>query len=701
MKVFKKSLCLLTAVCLLCVLFSGTVLAAPEAPGVVTHVLAYGDIAVPVFRYTPADFNFRGNNTPVLVVLKDTAFTEESANAYLNEKGFRDIADKESCSVIFASPCFGANWSDSDFAVAQLISAFASDTWYPGVDYSSGIANPYGMYCSGRFRHYYFAEGSAIDFVKKNLDVEGATYPMPEWGVNDAGGFGAGFVYAEDGFTAENVAAGFDGVCRTNRIYLNEGESFLTDYYYWDEYGITETVKSFDSEHFGKIEYYEYVPEGLDVDSATDKYPLVVIFHGAGMHPQAYAQNSAWPIVAAKNGFIVLSVSGPYLPDGSSTITEEMTADTYALITDYIDNHAVDASRVYATGFSMGAARSMALGGKYTETFAAIAPCDPVLDMLDAPSQALPTFFLGGQYDFYGIFPAENDWCGPMLEKLAAANGCSYSYNAEIENRWGSTFDAEEEYTPDGQLATMYVHSLLSEDGNCYTKFCDVSHMSHNVLPYASTVIWDFLKQFSRNDDGTVSVDKDDPCEGYTDIDRGSWYHEAADFVISRGLMSSTRTDDLTFEPTTSCTRSMIVMILYNLAGKPDVEFEAKFPDVKDGKWYTDAVMWAYQNGIVAGYDNGKFGPNDKVTREQLAVVLKGYADLLGRDTSKTADLSKFPDGSKAKWSKAYISWAVAEDLISGKEQDGKIYLDPQGIASRAEVATLIKGFVQNILETK
>lgn len=84
-----------------------------------------------------------------------------------------------------------------------------------------------------------------------------------------------------------------------------------------------------------------------------------------------------------------------------------------------------------------------------------------------------------------------------------------------------------------------------------------------------------------------------------------------------------------------------------------------------------------------------------------MAVILKGYADFKGIDTSKSADLSKFPDGNKATWSKPYISWAVAEGLISGKAQDGKTYLDPQGNATRAEVATLISSFVRNILEAE
>lgn len=475
--------------------------------GVAAQTLSYNGVKAKIFRYTPSDFEFRGNNTPVLIVLSDGAFTKETADACLNGNGFREIADKESCSVIFVNPGFDGKWTDEDYPVLQLVSSFASDTWYPNTNYASGMNKSHGMYCAGRFRHYYFAEGSAVDFAKANLDREGATYPMPEWGARDAGGFGAGFIYAESGFTAENVQTGFEDVCHTNRIYLNEGESFLTEYVYWEEYGITETVKSYDSKHFGTIEYYEYAPEGVDVNSASEKYPLVAIFHGAGMHPQAYAQNSAWPLLAAEHGFIVISVAGPYKANKSSKITDQMTADTHDLICDYIANHAVDASRVYATGFSMGGARSMALGSAYPETFAAIAPCDPVLDMFGtAPELKMPTFFLGGQYDFYNIFPTQNDWCGPMIEKLAQCNGFAYHCDKSIEGLWGCSFDRDTAYVAKGQLATVNVHEILSEDGNCYTKLCDVSHMSHNVLPYASTLIWEFFSQFSRAEDGSIVI---------------------------------------------------------------------------------------------------------------------------------------------------------------------------------------------------
>lgn len=185
-----------------------------------------------------------------------------------------------------------------------------------------------------------------------------------------------------------------------------------------------------------------------------------------------------------------------------------------------------------------------------------------------------------------------------------------------------------------------------------------------------------------------------DPCDGYTDIDTESWYHDAADFVIARGIMGSTRTDALTFEPTAACTRSMIVSTLYRLDGSSDVIFEDRFPDVPEKQWYSDAVIWAYKNGIVAGYDNGKFGPNDQITREQMAVILKGYADFKGIDTSGRADLSTFPDGSKATWSKDAVGWAVAAGLISGKLSGEQTLLDPQGSAARAEVASILMRFI-------
>ena len=227
---------------------------------------------------------------------------------------------------------------------------------------------------------------------------------------------------------------------------------------------------------------------------------------------------------------------------------------------------------------------------------------------------------------------------------------------------------------------------LKNTDGKCvewyanYKDFCSYTYSSSYESAMAAQV---FTKE------------KGDPCEGYTDIDRNGWYHTYADFVIEKGLMGST-TSGLTFEPNTPCTRSMIVTILYSLANKPAVKYEDKFPDVKDGQWYTAPVMWAYQNGIVSGYNTGYFGTNDKVTREQLAVIFKAYAEgIKEQDTSDRAALSGFADKNKVTWSKDAVAWAVAAGLISGKPgANGTTLLDPQGKASRAEVAVILMKFL-------
>ena len=187
--------------------------------------------------------------------------------------------------------------------------------------------------------------------------------------------------------------------------------------------------------------------------------------------------------------------------------------------------------------------------------------------------------------------------------------------------------------------------------------------------------------------------------EGYTDVPaEGNWAHEGIDFVIDCGIMGSTKTDALTFEPNTACSRAMIVSMLYRLSNSPVTPFEGRFSDVKPGQWYSAAVIWAYHNGIVKGYDNGNFGPNDLVTREQLAVILKAYAENTGKPATNRASLADFPDEGKVTWSRDAVRWAVAEKLISGKSNGGTTLLDPQGKASRAEVASILMRFIRNIL---
>ena len=135
----------------------------------------------------------------------------------------------------------------------------------------------------------------------------------------------------------------------------------------------------------------------------------------------------------------------------------------------------------------------------------------------------------------------------------------------------------------------------------------------------------------------------------------------------------------------------MIVQILYSMAGKPAVSGAANFSDVADGDWYAAAVKWASDSNVVAGMGDGTFAPNANVTREQLALILMGYARAAGKDVSAVADLSPYGDASRiSPWAESGVKWAVGAGIMSGKSAN---VLDPAGTATRAEVAQMIMKF--------
>lgn len=191
------------------------------------------------------------------------------------------------------------------------------------------------------------------------------------------------------------------------------------------------------------------------------------------------------------------------------------------------------------------------------------------------------------------------------------------------------------------------------------------------------------------------------PCDGgancpsahFTDIHATDWYHEAVDFAVENGLFGGM--SENTFEPNTAMTRAMLVTVLWRYAGEP-AEGENAFTDVPDGQWYTDAVAWAAENNIVGGVGDNKFDPNGNITREQMATILYRYAGGKDIDTSARADLSSFPDaGNVSGYALDAMKWAVAEGLVNGS--DGKLL--PQGNATRAQVATILMRFIENIAE--
>lgn len=173
------------------------------------------------------------------------------------------------------------------------------------------------------------------------------------------------------------------------------------------------------------------------------------------------------------------------------------------------------------------------------------------------------------------------------------------------------------------------------------------------------------------------------PTHSFTDLDMSKWYHAAVDFVLKQNLMQGV--GDGKFAPERLFSRAMLVQILYNKAGRPAVEKTDAFTDVRDSDWFSDAVAWASKRGIVNGYGDGKFGPDDSITREQLVTML--WRDA-GKPAADQDELQDCPDaGDVSQYAAEAVNWAVGRTIIRGYT-DGRI--KPKNLATRAEAAQML-----------
>ncbi len=198
---------------------------------------------------------------------------------------------------------------------------------------------------------------------------------------------------------------------------------------------------------------------------------------------------------------------------------------------------------------------------------------------------------------------------------------------------------------------------------------------------------------FETDHFSVFAVVYEDWTNPFTDVTTDDWFYNEVAFAVTNELFNGT--SETTFEPDTAMTRAMFVTVLYRLEGKPAVTAENAFTDVEDGKWYTNAVIWASANGIVEGYDDGNFGTNDKVTREQMAKMLYSYAEYKGYDVTAAADLAIYGDTDEiSDWALTAMTWANAEGYITGRTETTLV---PLGNATRAEVATIFMRFVMSL----
>ncbi len=187
----------------------------------------------------------------------------------------------------------------------------------------------------------------------------------------------------------------------------------------------------------------------------------------------------------------------------------------------------------------------------------------------------------------------------------------------------------------------------------------------------------------------TVTLYYSEQGNVFDDIFPGEWYTEAVDTAVSQGLMVGT--SQYHFSPSQSVTRAQIVTVLFRLSGDEVPSDASKFADVPPDEWYTDAVIWAEENAIVAGYDDGLFHPNTDITREQTAAILLRYADYYGYNTAGRSSLSSFSDGNKtSSYANDAMSWAVNKGIFSGSTNN---MLMPKGTLTRAQMASVITRF--------
>lgn len=242
--------------------------------------------------------------------------------------------------------------------------------------------------------------------------------------------------------------------------------------------------------------------------------------------------------------------------------------------------------------------------------------------------------------------------------------------------------------TDDGEAWAAVVRDGLGDPYNygarTFTVFDDELYVG-TANPYYGAQLWKLTDNSAR---------ADGPLQRFSDLDPVAWYSDDVRFVLESGLMTGVA--DGRFGPDGTTTRAMIVTILYRLEGGPEVSGASPFDDVDEGRWYTDAIVWAHENHIAEGYDNGTFGPDDGITREQFAAILYRYAQYKGFDgTVGDPDALSFPDASEiSDWAMPAVRWAGGAGLMLGDEQ-GRLL--PGDGATRAQAAALIRRFVETV----
>jgi len=586
------------------------------------------------------------------------------------------------------------------------------------------------------------AAGIAVPSGKNfTIDFGGHTYTLKDPGAGSAGTESNGFQFLKDStITLKNGTVRIaEGTTSIKRIIQNYANLTLEDMHFFAEHqadgedyalsfnngsiifkGDTDIVTTSDEAiAFDVCKYSSYPSTNVTFDESytgTINGKIVYDSTDADTHKLTIQGNGTFGAIEAASGAAEAAKSGIEVTSGhfAKPVNEDYLADSVKAQLESASNPEAP----YSYYPSLEAAQAAAQPGdtitevnatsgekKYTVTldYADGDTKDSVYTVTEGTELTLPTPSRSG-YTFEGWYDGSSRVSSPYKVTKDVILTAEWDYNGSSSSSGSTRYTVSVEDTDNGSVK---VSPTRASKGSTVTV---------TVKPDEGYEL-DKLTVTDKNGDSVKLTDKGDgkytfkmPAskvtveavftavepEGlpFTDVTSGDWFYDAVAYVYDKGMMEGTT--DTTFAPTMNLTRSMIAQVLYNLEERPEAPGAAGFPDVAAGAWYADAVNWAAARGIVKGYDTGAFGPEDSVTREQLAAILYRYAQAKGYDTTQGGmAVREFSDSASiSDWAQTAMSWAVNAQVLSGK---GNGVLDPQGTATRAEVAQMLMNFGEHV----
>ena len=588
------------------------------------------------------------------------------------------------------------------------------------------------------------AAGIAVPSGKNfTIDFGGHTYTLKDPGAGSAGTESNGFQFLKDStITLKNGTVRIaEGTTSIKRIIQNYANLTLEDMHFFAEHqadgedyalsfnngsiifkGDTDIVTTSDEAiAFDVCKYSSYPSTNVTFDESytgTINGKIVYDSTDADTHKLTIQGNGTFGAIEAASGAAEAAKSGIEVTSGhfAKPVNEDYLADSVKAQLESASNPEAP----YSYYPSLEAAQAAAQPGdtitevnattgktKYTVTldYADGETANSLYTVTEGTELTLPTPSRSG-YTFESWYDGSSRVSSPYKVTKDVILTAEWDYNGSSSSSGSTRYTVSVEDTDNGSVK---VSPTRASKGSTVTV---------TVKPDEGYEL-DELTVTDKNGDSVKLTDKGDgkytfqmPAskvtveavftavepepEGlpFTDVTSGDWFYDAVAYVYDKGMMEGTT--DTTFAPAMNLTRSMIAQVLYNLEERPEAPGAAGFTDVAAGAWYADAVNWAAARGIVKGYDTGAFGPEDSVTREQLAAILYRYAQVKGYDTTQGGmAVREFSDSASiSDWAQEAMAWAVNAQVLSGK---GNGVLDPQGTATRAEVAQMLMNFGEHV----